>query len=54
MPESETERFDPDREVRVDEVWGGDRLVIHQDAADPDHPLEKSALIVGKPVEVRR
>lgn len=42
----------PEGEIRVDEI--GEKTYFHIDAKDPDHPLEKQALIICKPVRVRR
>lgn len=42
----------PSGEVR--EATVGSSLWIFIDADEPDHPLEKKALIRGKPVEVRQ
>lgn len=42
----------PTGEVRQHEL--GDMLYVHIDAEGPDHPLEKKALVWGKPVEVRQ
>lgn len=43
----------PFGKIRVDEV--GDKTYFHIDSANPDHPLEKQALIrVKNPVRVRR
>ncbi len=42
----------PAGEIRVDVL--NDRLVLHIDAENPTQPLEKKALVMGIPVEVRR
>lgn len=42
----------PTGEIREHMV--GDKLWIHIDADDPDHPLEKKALLRGIPVPVKR
>lgn len=41
----------PEGEVRQHEVNG--TLYVHIDADDADHPLEKKAMVWGKPVKVR-
>lgn len=42
----------PTGEIRVDFL--NDRLVLHIDAENPTHQLDKKALIMGLPTEVRR
>lgn len=44
----------PQGEIRVAENFLGGNLCLHIDADDPDHPLEKKAIMWGKPVRVRR
>lgn len=47
----ETGAFDPDREVRVDELPTGS-LILHQDDPEGDHPLAKTASLIGAPVSL--
>lgn len=39
-------------EIREDEILD-EKIMLHIDDPDPDHPLDKAAWIMGRPVEVR-